>query len=325
MNTPNSLVKKINQKGEAHAPFFLFIDFEMKQPLLVEPENLSHQNIFIDFPTFSNISHPLPNKDSIEIKSKNPIALSLYQKGFDIVKKNLMYGNSFLTNYTCETEIEIQHSLYTIFENAQARYKIFYKDEWVCFSPESFIKMEGNEIFSFPMKGTINAAIPNAEATILNDEKETAEHYTIVDLIRNDLSMVSTNVVVEKFRYIDKIETPKGALLQVSSKIKGILSPDFYSHLGEILFDLLPAGSISGAPKNKTIDIIHQAENYQRGFYTGVAFYFDGYQIDSCVLIRFIEKKGKQLFYKSGGGITIHSILEKEYQEMIDKIYVPIH
>ncbi|KXK42901.1 MAG: anthranilate synthase [Bacteroidetes bacterium OLB11] len=297
----------------------------MKQPLLVEPENLSQQNIFIDFPAFSNLSHPLSNNDFISIKSKTPIQRSLYQKGFDVVKKNLMYGNSFLTNYTCETEIEILHSLYSIFENAHAKYKIFFKDEWVCFSPETFIKIEGNEIFSFPMKGTINAAIPNAETIILNDEKEKAEHYTIVDLIRNDLSMVSTNVVVENFRFIDKIETQNGALLQVSSKIKGILSKDFYSHLGEILFELLPAGSISGAPKNKTIEIIHQAENYQRGFYTGVAFYFDGYQIDSCVLIRFIEKKGKQLFYKSGGGITIHSILEKEYQEMIDKIYVPIH
>ncbi len=325
MNTSNSLAEKVNLFGKKHKPFFLFVDFDMKQPLLIEPQDLEQENIFVDFPNYSNYKKTNDLKKRIAIKNKYPISFQLYQNGYDIVKKNLMYGNSFLTNYTCETEIEISHSLYSIFEKSSAKYKIFFKDEWVCFSPETFIKIQGNEIFSFPMKGTINAQIPNAENIILNDEKEKAEHYTIVDLIRNDLSTVSKNVYVEKFRYIDKIETERGALLQVSSIIKGELPSHYHEQLGNILLALLPAGSISGAPKNKTIDIIHQAENYKRDFYTGVAFYYDGALLDSCVLIRFIEKKQNKFFYKSGGGITIQSDAKKEYQEMIDKIYVPIY
>ena len=174
------------------------------------------------------------------------------------------------------------------------------------------------------MKGTIDATIENAEQVILNDPKETAEHNTIVDLIRNDLSMVAKNVRVEKFRYIEKIITTDKTLLQVSSKITGILEDDFQSRLGDIIFDLLPAGSVSGAPKKKTVEIIQGNENYNRGFYTGVFGYFDGSLLDSGVMIRFIEKTKNGLTYKSGGGITFMSNPESEYQELIDKVYVPI-
>jgi para-aminobenzoate synthetase component 1 len=173
------------------------------------------------------------------------------------------------------------------------------------------------------MKGTIDASIENAEQLILQDDKETAEHYTIVDLIRNDISIVATHVQVEKFRYIDTIKTSNKTLLQVSSKIVGELPTNYLEQLGNIIFSLLPAGSISGAPKKKTLEIIQEAEKVDRGFYTGTCFYFDGKSIDSCVLIRFIEQTSNGLVYKSGGGITINSDVEKEYQELIDKIYVP--
>jgi para-aminobenzoate synthetase component 1 len=96
-------------------------------------------------------------------------------------------------------------------------------------------------------------------------------------------------------------------------------------HLGDLLFSLLPAGSISGAPKKKTIETIQESEACPRGYYTGVAFYFDGEHIDSCVMIRFIEKVNGEYFYRSGGGITVNSDMEKEYQELNDKIYVPIY
>jgi para-aminobenzoate synthetase component 1 len=175
------------------------------------------------------------------------------------------------------------------------------------------------------MKGTIDAAIPNAEETILNDPKETAEHNTIVDLIRNDLSMVSKNVRVEKFRFIDEIKTAGKTLLQVSSEIVGDIQHDFFDHLGDRLFTLLPAGSISGAPKTKTIEIIEEAENYNRGFYTGVFGYFDGRSLDSAVMIRYIEQQTDQLVFKSGGGITTFSNCKKEYEELKDKVYLPIY
>ena len=175
------------------------------------------------------------------------------------------------------------------------------------------------------MKGTIDASIPDAEKIILNDEKELSEHVTIVDLIRNDLSTVASNVQVKRFRYIDKINTNQKDLLQVSSEICGDLEKDFGSRIGSILISLLPAGSISGAPKNKTIEIIQATENEKRWYYTGVAGYFDGQNLDSGVMIRFIEQEGSQFYYRSGGGITSQSKMESEYQEAIDKIYVPLH
>jgi para-aminobenzoate synthetase component 1 len=87
---------------------------------------------------------------------------------------------------------------------------------------------------------------------------------------------------------------------------------------------MIPAGSISGAPKPKTLEIISKVENYNRGYYTGVFGYFDGKNLDSCVIIRYIENDNGQLVYKSGGGITFMSNAENEYDEMLKKVYVPI-
>lgn len=91
------------------------------------------------------------------------------------------------------------------------------------------------------------------------------------------------------------------------------------------IFRLLPAGSITGAPKTKTMQIISEAETYERGFYTGVMGYFDGNNLDSAVMIRFVEQEGDRMYFKSGGGITCRSEAQSEYHEMKQKIYVPIY
>jgi len=174
------------------------------------------------------------------------------------------------------------------------------------------------------MKGTIDAAAPDAKETILSNAKELAEHVTIVDLMRNDLSLVANRVSVVRFRYIDELKTNDKNLLQVSSEIVGELPHDYLSRVGTILANLLPAGSVTGAPKAKTIQIIREAEQEKRGYYTGVFGYFDGAVLESAVMIRFIEREGEKLFYRSGGGITTQSVAINEYQEAIDKIYVPI-
>ena len=175
------------------------------------------------------------------------------------------------------------------------------------------------------MKGTIDASIPHAKQLILDDEKEAAEHATIVDLIRNDLSLVSENVEVTDYRYIDELKTNDKTLLQVSSEIKGDLKEDYYQNLGTIFDQLLPAGSICGAPKKKTVEIILEAEKYERNFYTGVFGVFDGENLDSAVMIRFIEKNQNNFIFKSGGGITAKSKAKAEYEELIQKVYVPIY
>ena len=232
-------------------------------------------------------------------------------------------GNTYLLNLTFPTQIEIKTSLLNIFLSSQAPFKLYYKNQFITFSPERFIKIENNLIQTYPMKGTIDAQIPNADEKILADEKEKAEHTMVVDLLRNDLSMVAKQVCVNKFRYIDKIKAGEKNLLQVSSKITGVLENNWHERIGDILLPLLPAGSISGAPKIKTLEIINQVENYKRGFFSGIFGYFDGNKLDSAVMIRFIERQDGKFIYKSGGGITIDSNPKLEYEEMLDKVYLP--
>jgi para-aminobenzoate synthetase component 1 len=173
------------------------------------------------------------------------------------------------------------------------------------------------------MKGTISAQLPDAEQVLLNNQKELAEHYTIVDLLRNDIGMVSEEVRVERFRYIDTIHTLNGQLLQTSSHINGVLPQNWQQELGNILLKLLPAGSISGAPKRRTLEIISEAETDDRGFYTGVMGIFDGEALHSAVMIRFIEQRGEALFFRAGGGITVNSRYEEEYNELLQKVVLP--
>lgn len=310
----------MNQLGKQKKPFLFLVDFKMEHPQVFLPED---PEILFDIEGFRNFPPPDQRKFAAEFTCSPP-SFESYLFRFNQVQQEIHNGNSYLLNLTVPTPVITNLSLSDIFFYSKARYKLLYKDLFVVFSPEIFIRITGNRIFSYPMKGTIDAAIADAEEKILNDKKEIAEHYTIVDLIRNDLSMVATNVKVERFRYIDHLSTNNKNLLQVSSEISGLLEPDFASRIGDILFRLLPAGSVTGAPKEKTVEIITRVEGYERGYYTGVFGMFDGENLNSGVMIRFIEKRGEQMIYKSGGGITSFSNAESEYQEMIDKIYVPV-
>lgn len=264
----------------------------------------------------------LPNLPPYTFTTK-PISLDEYRPRFEHVVKNIRRGNSFLVNLSAPTPITTSLSLPTIYWYSKAPYRFWLKDKFVCFSPEIFVRIHGNRIASFPMKGTISADIPDAERIILSDTKEAAEHATIVDLIRNDLSMVADKVWVERYRYLDVIQTHQSTLLQVSSEIAGVLPDDFAGAYGDLLVKLLPAGSISGAPKPATLKIIREAEGYERGYYTGIMGSFDGENFESAVMIRYIEQQEETLLFKSGGGITARSRIESEYQEMIDKVYLP--
>ena len=158
----------------------------------------------------------------------------------------------------------------------------------------------------------------------MGDYKERCEHYTIVDLIRNDLNRIADRVRVERFRYVEKIATLRGEILQTSSEIAGDLRSGWRQELGDLLFSLLPAGSISGAPKPATLRLIRDAEQCPRGYYTGVFGYFDGHDLDSAVMIRYIECENGRFYFRSGGGITVHSDPQQEYDEVVTKIYLPI-
>lgn len=316
----------MNHFGTLGEPFVFIIDYKQQQVYVEKQQQVNPGDLLYDLNGFSNssgkamkpLSHPV-------VWHPHPMSFSDYSNSFCIVKRNIHAGNSYLVNLTCETPVETNLSLEDIFYHSVAKYKLLWKERFVVFSPEIFIRIKDNTICSYPMKGTIDATLPNARTRILEDSKETAEHATIVDLIRNDLSTVAREVSVPRFRYIDELQTNNGCLLQVSSEVTGLLPEDWHSRIGDILFNLLPAGSITGAPKKKTMQIIEEAETYERGFYTGVMGYFDGSSLDSAVMIRFLEQRDNSMFFKSGGGITAQSDLQKEYNEMKQKVYVPIY
>lgn len=321
--TFRQFVQTLDDWGKNNVPFFFLVDFEQKKPIAFPLDELP-DDILYNFNGKTNQKDSVSKLPRIAFKTI-PIKEDVFKQKFDSVHKHLEYGDSYLTNLTVRSQIELENNLSELFHAANARYKLLFKDEFLVFSPEIFIQIKDGKVFSFPMKGTIDASVPNAEAVLLSDQKELAEHVTIVDLIRNDLSLISENVTVTRFRYIDRIVSEQKHLLQVSSEIKGELISEMTRSFGTILEKLLPAGSISGAPKMKTVEIIQHAEGVERGYYTGVAGIFDGNNFDSGVLIRFIEKSNGQTFYRSGGGITTASDWRKEFREVIDKIYVPVN
>lgn len=320
--------RKLNKWGKDKIPFLFVLDFEMEHPVAWPLDEVNNGEVLFDINGFTNapISPHLSTIKDFSFKvDHSSITLDTYRRKFEKVVQHLRQGDTFLTNLTIKTKIETNQSLKELFYASRARFKLWMNDQYLVFSPEIFIQIKNQKIFSFPMKGTIDASLPNAKETILLDQKELAEHVTIVDLIRNDLSAVSTFVNVTRFRYVEEIKTHDKRLLQVSSEIQGDLQKDYLSRLGDIIMTLLPAGSISGAPKTKTLNIIREAEGEKRGYYTGVFGYFDGKEVEAGVMIRFIEKNEQGLFFRSGGGITTQSELNKEYQEALDKIYVPVY
>jgi len=324
-NTINEdFIIKMNLLGKKREPFLFVFDFELQKPLIIPLELAAESNIWFSINGVRNYKRR-QHKSKEFIFKKYPMAYALYKKSFDRVMKHIRYGNSFLTNLTFPTDIETDLTLEEIFYRSNAPFRLLFKNQFVVFSPELFVKIRNGKISSYPMKGTIDASLPGAETILLNDPKEISEHHTITDLIRNDLSMVAEDVRVDKFRYIDEVITHDKRLLQVSSEISGILPEDWNENLGSIVAKLLPAGSICGAPKKKTLEIIRESEICPRGYYTGVFGIFDGINVESAVMIRFIENTNGKLVYRSGGGITVFSDPEKEYQELIDKVYLPIY
>ncbi len=379
------IIDKINRLASQEEPFLFVINYQGDKVFIHQLSDINPEECLFDFEGRRNFpeakNENLKEKISEEISEKEnssettwqiePPLYDDYERSFNIVKGNIMAGNSYLTNLTCRVPVSCNLSLEDIFHRAKGKYKLLLRKKrtqaedkthlkeeeeaqnkahlkeenieenlnpFVCFSPETFIRIKGGRIYSYPMKGTLDASLPDAEKQLMEDEKEAAEHATIVDLIRNDLSRVAENVRVDKYRYIDVLHTNKGDILQTSSEISGRLPEDYPHHLGEILAAQLPAGSITGAPKDKTMQIIQEAEGYNRGFYTGIMGFYDQGELNSAVMIRFIEEEvfpskteeeknseaSRKLYFKAGGGITSKSDCRKEYEEVIQKIYLPI-
>ena len=320
----HTAIRNINALAGRELPFVFLISFNGEENLVSTPEKAAEAGFYLDMPGMKNHTMKKSSVPPFLLSSKPPDP-QRYHMAFQQVIEQIHYGNSFLLNLTMPTPVESNYSLSEIFTRNRAPFKLYLEDKLVVFSPERFVRIRGRTISSNPMKGTMDASVPGAYRLLASDPKEDAEHNTIVDLIRNDLSTIASQVRVKRFKYIEKLKTNQGELLQMSSEINGKLPANFRVRLGEILFSLLPAGSICGAPKKKTIQIIKEVEAYERGFYTGVFGYFDGQNLDSAVAIRYMEKQGEGLVFKSGGGITFKSDWKKEYNEMLKKVYVPVY
>jgi len=317
-------IESANNYGIRGVPFLFLIDFELNKPVLVKLDEAASLDIFYELGGITNYKKEVVSKIQPEL-GVYPKTIEEYTMAYDLVMENILTGNTYLLNLTLPTKISSDYTLLELFYQAQAPFKLYFKDLFIVFSPECFVRTKDSYIYSYPMKGTIDADLPNAEKQLLGNKKEKWEHNTIVDLIRNDLAIVSKNIAVTKLRFITEIQTNRTNLLQVSSEIRGELPENWQNSIGEIIVKLLPAGSISGAPKQKTVEIIKQAEKINRDYFTGVFGIYDGKNIDSAVNIRFIEQtKINGLQFRSGGGITANSDPRMEYTEMLNKVYVPV-
>lgn len=188
-------------------------------------------------------------------------------------------------------------------------------------SPETLVKLENGVLHTFPLAGTrprgkAEAEDKALEAELLADEKELAEHNMLVDLGRNDLGKISKfgTVEVEKLRSIERYSH----VMHIGSTVRGEIREDCDAL--DAVSAVLPAGTLSGAPKIRACQLIGELENNKRGIYGGAIGYIDFTgNLDVCIAIRIAYRKNGKVFIRSGAGIVADSVPENEYQECINK------
>lgn len=305
-----NLVEKLNFYHKNKTPFVALIDYE-QNGVVCELKDASKNGIYFKFnPSFKTRNY--------ELKT-SPIKFEIYKKAFDEVIKQMKKGDVYLLNLCFKTPFISNLSLDEIYEFSSAKAVVMLKDKFVCASPEIFVEINDDKIIAHPMKGTIDASLKDAKNLLLSDIKEFKEHAMVVDLLRNDLAMVSSNVEVEEFRYFSEVFTKNGKILQTSSKISGKIDKNLL--YGDIFSKILPVGSMSGTPKIRACEVINIVEKDKRDFYSGVFIHYDGKVLKSYVLIRFIGVENGEFYFHTGGGITAESNAKKEYNELIQKAY----
>lgn len=328
MERYSEVIERMDRAGSDGTPFLFVLDYAQREGVFVANPLEQHEVLF-KVGDLANFKYEDGARLQRDVPfTKRPMPLEEYALRFEKVQAALRDGSVLLANLTVPTLIEAPLSLKEILYGTRARYQLYVPQaRFVCFSPEQFVGIDAQgQIATCPMKGTIAGDAPGAPDIILNDYKETSEHCAAVDLLRRDLAAVAENVRVSRFRFFTQIQTLEKHIYQVSSELRGDLASDWRSRVGSIIGSLLPAGSILGAPRAAARALLDAAEEgAPRGFYCGIFGYFDGATLDSAVLIRFIhEDEHGHKFYHSGGGVTLNSSLEKEYHEVIEKVYLPL-
>lgn len=194
-------------------------------------------------------------------------------------------------------------------------------------SPETLVKLKDGVLHTFPLAGTrprgkTEAEDVKLERELLADQKECAEHNMLVDLGRNDIGKISKfgTVEVEKYMSVERFSH----VMHIGSTVKGIVRDD--KNALDAVEAVLPAGTLSGAPKIRACQIINELENNKRGIYGGAIGYIDlTGNVDTCIAIRIAFKKNNKVFIRSGAGVVADSVPENEYQECINKAQAVIN
>ncbi|WP_195988419.1 anthranilate synthase component I [Clostridium sp. D53t1_180928_C8] len=249
---------------------------------------------------------------------------NIVRKAKDYIKE----GDIFQVVLSNRIEAEIEGSIldcYRVLRTTNPSPYMFYfysnDIEIAGASPETLVKLEDNKLYTFPLAGTRKRGKSEDEDKILekellNDEKELAEHNMLVDLGRNDIGKISEigTVKVEKYMNIEKFSH----VMHIGSTVTGKVRED--KDVLDAIDSILPAGTLSGAPKLRACEIINELEGNKRGIYGGAIGYLDFTgNLDMCIAIRLAFSKNGKVFIRSGAGIVSDSIPENEYEECINK------
>ena len=265
-------------------------------------------------------------KDPAVVRSN--IEKSAYLKSVEAAKEYITAGDIFQVVLSQRFEVDLKISPFEIYRALRivnpSPYMYFLKmpdTAIVGSSPEMLVKIRGREVFYRPIAGTRPRGRTDEEddalaAELLADEKERAEHIMLVDLGRNDLGRVCKygTVKVEELMVVEKYSH----VMHLVSSLRGEL-PENVDRL-DTLMACFPAGTVSGAPKVRAMEIIDELETTRRGVYSGAILYMDfSNNLDSCIAIRTLLARGHKGYVQAGGGIVADSVPENEYQETVNK------
>ena len=251
-----------------------------------------------------------------------------YCRMVENAKEYIYQGDIFQVVLSNRLEAEYEGSLlntYRIMRTTNPSPYMFYFSsddmEVAGASPETLVKLENGVLHTFPLAGTRPRGKDRQEDLalendLLADEKECAEHNMLVDLGRNDIGKISKYGTVEVEEYMQVLRYSH--VMHIGSTVRGQIRDDKTAL--DAVEAVLPAGTLSGAPKYRAMEIINELENNKRGIYGGAVGYLDFTgNLDTCIGIRLAYKKNGKVFVRSGAGIVADSIPEKEFQECINK------
>lgn len=260
---------------------------------------------------------------------KKSDTLEEYSRKVERIKGYIREGHVFQTVLSQRWLIETGQDGFALYKELREQnpspylyYFNFGEFEVIGSSPEMLVKQQGGKVFTCPIAGTRRRGKDAAEDEVLkrellSDEKERAEHVMLVDLARNDMGRIAEfgTVKVTQFMEVQNYSH----VMHITSMVEGRRKRSF--HPLELAASFLPAGTLSGAPKIRAMEIIEELEESRRGLYGGATGYVDfGGDMDLCITIRTMVKKGNQVYLQAGAGIVADSVPELEYQECCNKV-----